>query len=239
MHLTTKAKPFERKDLREDNVRLLRDGRWGNACVWVAEVNGKLWTIKDFSSRHPLVRKLFGRFILRRELKAIEHLKGMSGVPSEAFMLDEDALAIEFIPGRQLGEVPASEVDGEYLRKCEQIIRDMHLRDLAHLDTRGSGNWLMRPDGSPALIDFQSSVGTQYLPSFIRVFMEKMDIGGVYKKWKKYRPEEMGGYREEENEKINQLRRLWVLRGYFGLKKRRKKENSSSCFSDSPEERKD
>ena len=36
-----------------------------------------------------------------------------------------------------------------------------------------------------------------------------MDIGGVYKKWKKYCPDEMGEFREKENERIAKLRKLW------------------------------
>lgn len=29
-----------------------------------------------------------------------------------------------------------------------------------------------------------------------------MDIGGVYKKWKKYCPDEMGEFREKENDRL-------------------------------------
>ena len=60
----------------------------------------------------------------------------------------------------------------------------------------------MQVNGKPALIDFQASVDTQGLPQKIRSFMEDMDIGGVYKKWKKYCPDEMGEFRVMENERI-------------------------------------
>lgn len=53
--------------------------------------------------------------------------------------------------------------------------------------------------------------------------MEDMDMGGVYKKWKKYLPKEMGEFREKENERISKLRKLWVLKGYMGVKKRHAK----------------
>lgn len=156
--------------------------------------------------------------MLWRELKAVRKLHGLEGVPTEAFMVTPHMLAIEYIPGRVLNRVPKEEVSPTFLEECEEIIRSIHARHLVHLDTRGTSNWVMQVNGKPALIDFQASVDTQGLPQKIRSFMEDMDIGGVYKKWKKYCPDEMGEFREKENERIAKLRKLWVLRGYFGVK---------------------
>ena len=55
----TDIKPFTKEDLEQADVQLLRDGRWGNARVSVANINGKRWTIKDFSDRHWLVKNSF------------------------------------------------------------------------------------------------------------------------------------------------------------------------------------
>lgn len=44
----TDIKPFTKEDLEKADVQLLRDGRWGNARVSVANINGKRWSIKDF-----------------------------------------------------------------------------------------------------------------------------------------------------------------------------------------------
>lgn len=67
----TDIKPFTKEDLEQADVQLLRDGRWGNARVSVANINGKRWTIKDFSDRHWLVKNSFAKFVLWRELKAV------------------------------------------------------------------------------------------------------------------------------------------------------------------------
>lgn len=215
-------KPFTKHDLKKAEVKLLRNGRWGNACVSVATINGEQWTIKDFSSRHWLVRNTFGKFVLGRELRALERISGIKGVPGKAFMLDEHTLAIEFIPGRSLSQVPKEEVSSEYLKGCEEIISSIHKRGIVHLDTRGTGNWVMKEDGTPGLIDFQAGVYTKNLPLKLRSFMEDMDLGGVYKKWKNYRPDEMGDFRASENERISKLRNLWIIKGYFGVKKKHK-----------------
>ena len=216
-------KPFNRADLENADVKLLRDGRWGNACVSVAEVNGVRWTIKDFSSRNWFVKQSFAKFVLWRELKAINKISGISGVPDEAFMVDDHMLAVRYIPGRVLARVPNEEVTPEFLMECERIIRDIHSRNLVHLDTRGTSNWIMTPEGKPALIDFQASVHTEGLPEKLRKFMEDMDMGGVYKKWAKFCPEQMDEFRKQENERIKKLRKLWILKGYLGVKKRNAK----------------
>ena len=96
----TDIKPFTKEDLEQADVQLLRDGRWGNARVSVANINGKRWTIKDFSDRHWLVKNSFAKFVLWRELKAVRKLHGLEGVPTEAFMVTPHMLAIEYIPGR-------------------------------------------------------------------------------------------------------------------------------------------
>ena len=92
----TDIKPFTKEDLEKADVQLLRDGRWGNARVSVANINGKRWTIKDFSDRRWLVKNSFAKFVLWRELKAVRKLHGLEGVPTEAFMVTPHMLAIEY-----------------------------------------------------------------------------------------------------------------------------------------------
>lgn len=111
----TDIKPFTKEDLEKADVQLLRDGRWGNARVSVANINGKRWTIKDFSDRRWLVKNSFAKFVLWRELKAVRKLHGLEGVLTEAFMVTPHMLAIEYIPGRVLNRVPKEEVLPDFL----------------------------------------------------------------------------------------------------------------------------
>ena len=87
----------------------------------------------------------------------------------------------------------------------------------------GAAAVVVAPNNWMAAEMLEEELKNQGLPQKIRSFMEDMDIGGVYKKWKKYCPDEMGEFREKENERIAKLRKLWVLRGYFGVKKRNAK----------------
>ena len=87
------------------------------------------------------------------------------------------------------------------------------------LDVRGTGNVMIRPNGSPGLIDFQASLYTGWMPGFLRRLLEDFDMSGALKKWLQFQPEMMGEERRKELERINGLRKFWIFRGYFGLKK--------------------
>ena len=50
----------------------------------------------------------------------------------------------------------------------------------------------------------------------------------MLKRWKRYHPNLMGEERLREFERIEKLRHLWVLQGYFGVKKDGAKEDAHS-----------
>jgi RIO-like serine/threonine protein kinase len=198
---------------------LLREGRWANARVWRAEIGGRRWVIKDFSPRAWWVRNTIGRLFVRRELATLQRLHGLDGVPPDVFRLDGHAIAFGYIDGETLGKVDAARQNAAYFRALEDLLQNIHARGVVHLDTRGTGNVLMRTDGSPAVIDFQSSVSTRWMPLPLRRFVERIDLTGVYKKWMQHDPASMGPERIALNERMSRWRRFWVLRGYAGARK--------------------
>ncbi|MGZ9030714.1 MAG: hypothetical protein ACXW2G_05030, partial [Burkholderiaceae bacterium] len=143
--------PLTRTDLATAPTRLLRNGRWANAQVFHVEAAGAAWVVKDFSRRHFLVRNTIGRVLLGRELRALQRLDGIDGVPQRPFRIDRHAIAAGFIPGVTLGQVPADELDTPFFTDLERLMSAVHARGVVHLDTRGTGNMLRRPDGKPAL----------------------------------------------------------------------------------------
>lgn len=213
--------PFDRARLATAERELLRDGRFANARVERVRIDGVDWIVKDFASRGFVVRHGFGRFLLAREVRALQRLDGLPGVPAQAFRIDAHALAARYVPGRTLGRV---ELDGEglsveFLGALEALLQQVHARGLVHLDTRGGNNLLLRPDGTPGIIDFQAALSTRWMPGPLRRWFEGLDLGGIYKKWAQFQPDAMGAQRRARFERLNRWRRLWVLRGYFGLRK--------------------
>jgi RIO1 family len=212
---------FDRPSLSHAPATLLRDGRWANARVSRVHVAGREWVVKDFAPRAWWVRNTIGRLFVRRELATLERLHGIDGVPPNPFRLDAHAIVFGYLEGETLGKVDMARQTPAYFMALEALMKSIHARGIVHLDTRGTGNVLMRPDGSPALIDFQSSVSTRWMPAAWRRFLEHVDLTGVYKKWLQCDPTSMGPERTELNERMTRWRRYWVLRGYAGARKTR------------------
>jgi hypothetical protein len=198
---------------------LLRDGRWANAQVYRIDASGRSWVVKDFAARSRWVRATIGRFLLSRELRALQRLDGVDGVPQHAFRIDDDAIAAEFISGTTLGQVSAEALGTPFFVELERLLNAVHARGIVHLDTRGTGNMLRRPDGAPALIDFQASLDTRWMPARWRRWLDDLDMTGVYKKWLQHDAESMGPARRELYERMTRRRRLWIARGYAGVTK--------------------
>ncbi len=83
---------------------------------------------------------------------------------------------------------------------------------------------LVRPDGTPGLIDFQAAMCTNHWPKGLRRILEAMDVSGALKRWKYFHPEAMGKERLERLEAINSVRRFWIFQGYFGIKRKKNQQ---------------
>lgn len=213
---------FGRDQVRSAERELLRDGRFANARVERVRIDGVDWIFKDFSSRAFLVRHTIGRFLLGRELRALRHLDGIPGIPSQAFRVDAFAIAARYVPGRTLARVEGALVSTAFLISLEALLEQVHARGLVHLDTRGGSNLLMMPDGEPGIIDFQATLSTRWMPAPLRRWFDDMDMSGVYKKWLRWQPETLDEQRRARYERLTRWRRLWLLRGYLGVRKNRK-----------------
>ena len=213
-------KPFGRSDLAPEKLKLMRDGRFANARVYLFEHGGKRWTVKDFSCRSPIVRWFLAPYLLGHELKVIRRLSGMRGIAQEAFRIDRNALAIAYQDG-----VPLSKLEHttgypvELFKSMEELMNELHKRGVAHLDARGTGNWILGSDGYPRLIDFQAAVFLDYLPKGLRRAVEAIDISGVYKKWAESSPETMTEAQKRLYAYGQKCRSKWRFHGYFGAEK--------------------
>ena len=216
-------KVFTREQMADLPCRLLRDGHVANARVSVYEVNGKQWTVKDFSGRPWWVRYILAPLLLGHELSVINRLGAIEGVAGQAFRIDGCALAIEFMPGTPLGKMPEKDYTPAFFEAMETLLKRVHEREIVHLDTRGSGNWLVSPQGKPILIDFQSALSTAWMPKGLKRFARSVDLSGVYKKWHALMPESMDQERLRAFEKGEKHRAKWKIRGYFGAHKTSKK----------------
>jgi hypothetical protein len=224
--MTQEPRPFDRSQLRAAPRQVLREGRWANASVAKVTAGGADWTVKDFGARPWWVRNLIGRFLLRRELRALERLAGIDGVPARPFRVDAFAIAMCYVPGVTLDKAPRGQMNEGFFLALEELFRQVHARGLVHLDSRGSSNLLATPQGRPAVIDFQAALSTRLLPGPLCRRLEAIDMGGVYKNWLRHDPGSIDPGRREAYERGTRLRRLWIGRGYFGVRKERRRNTS-------------
>jgi RIO-like serine/threonine protein kinase len=199
---------------------VLAEGRWANAVLYLVEHGGHTWVVKDFKPRAFIVRHTIGRLLISRECKALRRMRGLAGVPQDAFRLDACAVAYRFAPGQMLNKAELGPRIGEFFLALEGVLKQVHaVAGIVHLDTRTSSNILVTEQGAPMLIDFQSHASTAWMPGPVRRWLEGFDMAGIYKHWARLSPETMGEWRQEQLKEMNRWRRFWILRGYFGARK--------------------
>src|SRR3972149_10407777 len=72
-------RPFTRADVDAAAPRVLNRGRWANATVLLYERGAEHWVIKDFRPCPFPYRHTLGRWMVRRELSALEQVGGIRG----------------------------------------------------------------------------------------------------------------------------------------------------------------
>ena len=213
---TGRDQRFSRADLDRGPLQPLSEGRWANAVLYRFDSAGTSWVVKDFRARSWLVRNVIGRFLIRREARALVRLAGRPATPQSPFRVDAYALAYRYLEGLNLRDARAVPGPG-FFPDLERTVREMHATGgLVHLDLRNAGNILVTADGAPVLLDFQSHLRTRWMPGPLRRLTERIDLAAVYKHWANRSPTTMGPERTAALERMNQLRPLWALRGYIG-----------------------
>jgi RIO-like serine/threonine protein kinase len=104
----------------------------------------------------PLWLRLPAWWLARREARALAALDGMEATPRllgwNGHWLDRS-----YMEGAAMYQRPPHG-DLAYFRAARRLLQRVHRHGIAHNDLAKEANWLVREDGSPALIDFQLAV---------------------------------------------------------------------------------
>lgn len=92
------------------------------------------------------------RWLLRREARALGRLHDVDGC-TRLRSVNRDKLVRQFIAGQPMYD--AKPQDREYFKSALSQLRALHRRGIAHNDLAKEPNWLVQPDGTAAIVDFQ------------------------------------------------------------------------------------
>jgi len=131
--------------LKRDLFGRIEQGRVATAAGPLAGVR------RDFRAGARWLRPV-AAVLARREARALAWLQGVGDVPA---LLDRGRgrFLRSFLEGRPLADVAPS--DPAYFAEARRLLRRIHAVGVTHNDTHKVHNWLVTPDGRPALVDFQ------------------------------------------------------------------------------------
>jgi RIO-like serine/threonine protein kinase len=110
--------------------------------------------VRDAGWARPWARRL-AVHLMRREHRALTRLalgRGVDGIP-RPLAISGDQLTRQWIEGTPMQL--AKPRDPAYFRAAARLLRRVHAANVIHNDLAKETNWLVTPDGRPALVDFQ------------------------------------------------------------------------------------
>ena len=189
--------------LTENHCKILRHSSNTRPVIWVVEEKGVRAVVKDFSNSKFFYRNIIGRFLIWRERRAYETLKGLKGIPTYYGVIDGLALALEEIPSRPLKkhnkEIKLPET---FFDDLKNIVDSFHKRGLAHCDLKNGANVLVGHDGRPYIVDWSASISEKECRFFPmnRIYLRFVldDYFAIIKLKMRYAPETLTLTEERE-----------------------------------------
>lgn len=165
--------------------RILKRDLFGSVCHEVA-ADGAQAVVRDVRSAPWWARGL-ARRLAAREARALAHLAALDGVPALASW-DGSRLVRSWLDGAPLHV--ARTRDPAYFRAALTLLRRMHRAGVAHGDLAKEPNWLVRADGTPALVDFQIATVSRRRGCWFRT-RAREDVRHLLKHKRSYCPERL------------------------------------------------
>ena len=175
----------------------------------ISRIDGTV--VRDANAARPWARRL-ALHLMRREHRALTRLargNGIDGVPR----------VLDFTPGRLtrswIDATPmhlAQPRDPGYFRAAAQLLRRLHASRVIHNDLAKETNWLVTPDGRPALVDFQLAMTLTRRGALARALGHD-DIRHLLKHKRSYVPETLTAREQRILATPSLLSRLWMASG--------------------------
>jgi len=149
------------------------------------------------------------KWLAKRENRALAALPPMDAVP-QLVRLDDGSLARSWQDGRPMHE--ARPADPAYFSAAFRLLCRLHRAGVVHNDLAKEANWLVREDGSPALIDFQLAWAPRRRGALFRT-LGREDLRHLLKHKRYYCADYLTTREKRILEKPAALSRYWMRLG--------------------------
>ena len=167
--------------------------------------------VRDASAARPWAR-LIARHLLRREYRALSRLAlgdGIDGVP-RVLDIGASQLTRSWIDGAPMQI--AKPRDPAYFSAALRLLRRLHAANVIHNDLAKETNWLVTPDGRPALVDFQLAMTLARRGPLARSLGHD-DLRHLLKHKRSYLPERLTAREKRILARQSLVSRIWMATG--------------------------
>lgn len=149
------------------------------------------------------------RRLAAREARALHALRHLPGVP-RLVSWNGGRLLRSWQPGLPLQK--SGGVGPAYFREALRLLRRLHAAGVVHNDLAKEPNWLVTPDGRPALVDFQLAARPRYRGRLFRMLAHD-DLRHLLKHKRSYCPERLTARQRAILARRSPLAAAWARSG--------------------------
>jgi predicted Ser/Thr protein kinase len=192
--------------LQAANSKLLKKDLFGQVSL---EFSGNRQVVmRDLRGGTRWLRWI-ARRLMSREASALLVLDDLQGVP-RLISHGRDTLCRSWLAGQPMQV--ARPRDARYFKAAAHLLRQLHGHGVAHNDLAKEPNWLVTPDGNPALVDFQLAM---HAPRRGRLFrlLAREDLRHLLKHKRTYCASRLTTREKGILENPASISRLWMLTG--------------------------
>lgn len=188
-------------------TRQLKKDLFGRVLLLDDPVRGQL-VARELGAARPWLRWL-ARHLARREVRALRRLADLERVPRVLEAAPNRTLR-SWIPGEPMQV--ARPVDPVYFREALRLLRRLHARGVVHNDLAKEPNWLVTPQGLPALVDFQLALCRERSTRLFRVLAHD-DLRHLLKHKRTYLPARLTARERRILATPSIVTRIWMATG--------------------------
>ncbi len=188
-------------------TRQLKQDLFGRVLLLEDSARGAV-VARELATARPWLRWL-ARHLAQREVRALRRLEGLDRVP-RVLEAGRQRTLRSWIAGEPMQI--ARPAHPAYFREALRLLRCLHARGVVHNDLAKEPNWLVTPQGLPALVDFQLALCRDRSTRLFRMLAHD-DLRHLLKHKRTYLPARLTARERRILATPSIVTRLWTVTG--------------------------